>query len=74
MKYPQIVAKARFEAAESGMPQVVFECRRQGNIRRTMKRVRYGYSTKEEYERTLALGKFPMIRLLLCMPDGTVVQ
>lgn len=67
MKYPQIVAMARFEAQESGEPQVVYEYR-------PKKKVNYGYSTQDEFERILALGKFPMIRLLLCMPDGTVVQ
>jgi len=67
LKYPQIVAMARFEAGESDEPQVVYESKPKGKIF-------YGYSTEEEFEETLALGKFPMIRLLLCMPDGTVVQ
>lgn len=67
LKYPQIVAMARFEAQQSGKPQIVYESRPNSKIS-------YGYSTEEEFERTLALGKFPMIRLLKCMPDGTVVQ
>lgn len=67
MKYPQLVEKARFEATESGEPQIVYESRPKG-------KVSYGYSTQDEFEQTLALGKFPMIRLLLCMPDGTVIQ
>lgn len=67
MKYPQIVAMARFEAAESGEPQVVYEYRLKDKMS-------YGYSTQDEFNRTLALGKYPMIRLLLCMPDGTIVQ
>lgn len=67
MKYPQIVAMARFEAMESGVPQVVYESKPNSKIS-------YGYSTEVEFNQTLALGKFPMIRLLLCMPDGTVVQ
>lgn len=67
MKYPDIVTKARFEAAESGEPQIVYESRPKG-------KVSYGYSTRDEFERTLALGNFPIIRLLLCMPDGTVAQ
>ena len=67
MKYPQIVTMARFEATESGEPQIVYESRPKG-------KVSYGYSTQKEFSETLALGDFPMIRLLLCMPDGTVVQ
>lgn len=67
MKYPQIVAMARFEASESGVPQIVYESRPKD-------KVSYGYSTQDEFERTFALGKFPMIRLLKCMPDGVVVQ
>lgn len=67
MKYPQIVEKARFEATESGVPQIVYESRPKG-------KVSYGYSTRDEFNETLALGKFPMIRLLLVYPDGTVVQ
>lgn len=67
LKYPQIVAMARFEAEQSGIPQIVYESRPKG-------KVSYGYSSREEFNETLALGKFPMIRLLLCMPDGTVVQ
>lgn len=67
MKYPQLVEKARFEAAESGEPQVVYESHLKG-------KVSYGYSTQREFNQTLESGKFPMIRLLLCMPDGTVVQ
>lgn len=67
MKYPQIVEKARFEAAESGEPQVVYESKPKG-------KVSYGYSSRDEFLQTLALGKFPIIRLLLCMPNGVVVQ
>ena len=67
MKYPQIVEKARFEAAESDEPQIVYESRLKG-------KVSYGYSTQDEFDRTLALGKFPMVRLLLCMPNDTIVQ
>ena len=67
MKYPQLVEKARFEATESGEPQVVYESRPKG-------KVSYGYSTQDEFEQTLVLGKFSMIRLLLVYPDGTVIQ
>lgn len=67
MKYPRIVAMARWEASESGEPQIVYESRPKG-------KVSYGYSTQDEFARTLALGIFPMIRLLLCLPDGTVIQ
>lgn len=67
MKYPQIVAMARFEAQQSGKPQIVYESRPKG-------KVSYGYSTQREFNETLALGKFPIIRLLMCMPDGTVIQ
>lgn len=67
MKYPAIVEKARFEAAESGEPQIIYESRLKG-------KVSYGFSSRDEFLRTLALGKFPMIRLLLCMPNGKIVQ
>lgn len=67
MKYPQIVAMARLEAAESDEPQIVYEYRPKGKSE-------YAYGTQDEFYTTLALGKFPVIRLLKCMPDGTVVQ
>lgn len=67
MKYPQIVEKARFEAVESGEPQIVYESRLKD-------KVNYGYSSRDEFLQTLALGKFPMIRLLLIMPNGAIVQ
>jgi len=67
MKYPQIVEKARFEAVESGEPQIIYEARPKG-------KVSYGYSTQEEFNQILESGKFPIIRLLLCYPDGIVVQ
>lgn len=67
MKYPDIVAKARFEAAESGERQIVYESRPKG-------KVSYGYCTREEFNQTLALGDFPIIQLLICLPDGTVAQ
>lgn len=67
MKYPNTVSKARLEARESDEPQVVYEYRVKG-------KAKYGFSTQEEFKQTLITGKFPMIRLLLCMPDGRVVQ
>lgn len=67
LKYPQIVEKARFEAEEAGVPQVVYEYRQKSKSY-------YCFSTQKEFNQTLATGKFPMIRLLLCMPNGAVVQ
>lgn len=67
MKYPDTVAKARLEARESDEPQVVYEYRVKGKIK-------YGFSTQKEFRFTLVAGRLPMIRLLLCMPDGRVVQ
>lgn len=67
MKYPDIVSKARLEARESGEPQVVYEYRVKG-------KAKYGFSIQKEFNQTLTAGVFPIIRLLLCMPDGRVVQ
>ncbi len=72
MKYPEIVALARFEASQTGVPYIVYEYRCLTCF--SKRKIKYGYSTQAEFYKTLALGKFPMIRLLLCMPDGRIVQ
>lgn len=63
MKYPEIVEQAREAAKQTEKPYVVY---------RNVEHNSYHCTTNEIFE-TL-LGTTPVIRMLLCLPDGTVVQ
>ena len=62
-KYPKIVAKAREVAKETGKAHIVFHNRECGS---------YEYATEEVFG--YICQTVPVIRMLLCLPNGAVVQ
>ena len=61
--YPEIVAGARDRAEKFGLKTIVYQ-----------KGKTYDWCYKTYYSTILETSNEPVIRLLMCLPDGTVVQ
>jgi len=70
MKYPEIVAKAKETAKLTNMRQIVYECR--AKVYPFKKG--FGYCRQVDFNLYVESGEYPLIRLLLILPNGIIVQ
>ena len=71
MKYPKVVAEAQSKATEWALPVVVYE---NLNSRWWNAASKYNYCAEVTFNFLIESGKWPLIRLLLILPNGVIAQ